>query len=102
VGHTRIWRAARFGTRSVCFASLPVIPPLTCFRCGLERCVYRRPQNVRHSRADGSAPGTMLHNKEKPNLPVSMYPDPEVAPNALVYHINDDIIYNVDIALYNG
>jgi hypothetical protein len=33
---------------------------------------------------------------------VSMYPDPEVAPNALVYHINDDIIYNVDIALYNG
>jgi hypothetical protein len=59
-------------------------------------------QNVRHSRADGSSPGTMLKNKEQPNLPVSMYPDPEVAPNALVYHINDDIIYKVDIALYNG
>lgn len=42
----------------------------------------------------------MLSSKQQPNLPVSMYPDPEVAPQALVYRINDDVVYSVDIAVY--
>ncbi len=31
-----------------------------------------------------------------------MYPDPEVAPRTLVYRINDDIEYQVDIEEFNG
>lgn len=58
-----------------------------------------RAQNIRHSRVDGSQPDTQLAARPNPNLPVSIYPDPEVAPNSLVYRIKDHLMYQVDIDL---
>ena len=65
-----------------------------CAPCGL--------QNVRHHRQDKSLADFQIPDRERPNLPVSMYPDPEVAPHSLVYRINDDLEYQVDIHEFNG
>jgi hypothetical protein len=77
-------------------AVLPVVLVLVPFP------VHAIPQNIRHHRADGSQPAHQIASREKANMPVSMYPEPEVAPDSLVYRIVDDIVYKVDIHEYNG
>lgn len=52
---------------------------------------------IRHHRADGSAPEKQLAAKQRPNLPVSIYPDPEIAPQSDVYRIKDDLEYQMDV-----
>ena len=44
---------------------------------------------------DGSPPDVILHEKERPDLPQSLYPDPEITRNSLVYRIKDDIVYSM-------
>uniref|UniRef100_A0A7S1TQA8 Dolichyl-diphosphooligosaccharide--protein glycosyltransferase 48 kDa subunit n=1 Tax=Phaeomonas parva TaxID=124430 RepID=A0A7S1TQA8_9STRA len=53
--------------------------------------------NVTHSRVDGSPPELLLKQKDKPDLPYSLFPDPEITRNSLVYRIKDTLRYEVTI-----
>jgi len=66
-----------------------------------ERGVLRASQ-IKHSKVDGSLPEVLLKEKERPDLPVSLYPDPEIARQSLGYRINDDVIYQLLIEEYDG
>lgn len=44
----------------------------------------------------------MLATKEKPDLPFSLFPDPELNRQSLVYRIKDDIIYSLVIEEYDA
>lgn len=62
-----------------------------------------RAANLRHSHADGSPAEYQLHDDaDKPDLPLSMFPQPEVARNSRVYRIKDDVVFAVDLQLYNA
>jgi oligosaccharyltransferase complex subunit beta len=52
-----------------------------------------------HQREDGSQPDIMLHEKERPDLPTSLFPDPEITKNSLVYRIADNVTYWAAIEL---
>ena len=49
-----------------------------------------------------SNPEHLLATKEKPDLPFSLFPDPELNRQSLVYRIKDDIIYSLIIEEYDG
>ena len=51
---------------------------------------------------DGGAPELILHEKERPDLPQSLYPDPEITRNSLVYRIKDDIVYSMMVEQLEG
>merc|ERR1711976_261162 len=55
---------------------------------------------VRHHRVDGSEAEHLLNNKQKPDLPFSLYSEPEIAKQSLVYRIKDDIVYSIIIEEY--
>lgn len=52
-------------------------------------------RNIVHHKSDGTPPDVILHEKERPDLPASLYPDPEITRNSLVYRIKDDIVYSM-------
>lgn len=52
-------------------------------------------RDIVHSRADGSQPEVILHEKERPDLPVSLFPDPELTRNSLLYRIKDQLVYSM-------
>jgi oligosaccharyltransferase complex subunit beta len=60
-------------------------------------------KNIHHQRADGSAPAKMLTEKERADLPITLYPDAEIARDSLVYRIKDNLTFSFDIhELQNG
>ena len=61
-----------------------------------------RASNIWHQHASGSPPAHQLHNKSKSTLPRSMYPEPEAAPQSLVYRIKEDVQYFVDLHVWEG
>lgn len=52
-------------------------------------------RDIAHHRTDGVPPDVILHEKERPDLPVTMFPDPELTRNSLVYRIKDEIVYSM-------
>lgn len=52
-------------------------------------------RDITHHRTDGVPPDVILHEKERPDLPVTMFPDPELTRNSLVYRIKDEIVYSM-------
>lgn len=52
-------------------------------------------RNIVHHKSDGSPPDVILHEKERPDLPETLYPDPEITRNSLVYRIKDEIVYSM-------
>lgn len=52
-------------------------------------------RNIIHHKSDGTPPDFILHEKVRPDLPVSLYPDPEITRNSLVYRIKDEIVYSM-------
>uniref|UniRef100_A0A7S3XL48 Dolichyl-diphosphooligosaccharide--protein glycosyltransferase 48 kDa subunit n=1 Tax=Heterosigma akashiwo TaxID=2829 RepID=A0A7S3XL48_HETAK len=66
-----------------------------------ERGVLRA-RGVMHHRADGSAPELLLKEKERADLPPSLFADPEITRNSLVYRVNDDVAYSFAVEVYNG
>lgn len=52
-------------------------------------------RDVEHAQSDGTPPDVILHEKERPDLPQSLYPDPEITRNSLVYRIKDEIVYSL-------
>jgi len=52
-------------------------------------------RDIQHSQEDGTPPDVILHEKERPDLPQSLYPDPEITRNSLVYRIKDRITYSM-------
>lgn len=58
--------------------------------------------DIRHSRADQSAPEKLLGEKDFVDLPVSLFANPELNRESLVYRIKDDIQYNITISEYNA
>ena len=57
-------------------------------------------RDIKHHKADGSPPDVILHEKERPDLPQTLYPDPEITRNSLVYRIKDDIVYSMIVEEY--
>lgn len=58
-------------------------------------------RNVTHCKMDGSPPDVILHEKERPDLPITLYPDPEITRNSLVYRIKDDIRFSIVVEQYD-
>jgi len=61
-----------------------------------------RYRDIQHSKSDGVPPDVILHEKERPDLPISLFPDPEIARNSLVYRIKDEIVFKMVIEQYSG
>lgn len=59
-------------------------------------------RDIVHHKSDGSLPDVMLHEKTRPDLPTTLYPDPEIARNSLVYRIKDDVIYSFTLEQWEG
>mmetsp|Transcript_32652 Transcript_32652/g.33298 ORF Transcript_32652/g.33298 Transcript_32652/m.33298 type:complete len:462 (-) Transcript_32652:143-1528(-) len=57
-------------------------------------------RDVTHSKSDGTPPDIILHEKDRPDLPQTLFPDPEITRNSLVYRIKDDIVYSMIVELY--
>ena len=58
-------------------------------------------RDVVHHKSDGSPPDVILHEKERPNdLPSSLYPDPEITRNSLVYRIKDELVFSMVVEEY--
>ena len=53
-----------------------------------------------HHKSDGAPPDVILHEKERPDLPLSLYPDPEITRNSLVYRVKDEIVYSIQVDEY--
>ena len=53
--------------------------------------------NIRHHRQDGSRPEKMLKNIDRPDQPISLYPDAEIARESLVYRVKDNLTYSMDV-----
>ena len=62
-----------------------------------QRSGVLRVSDVQHSRFDGSQPERMLKNIERPDQPISLYPDAEIARDTLVYRIKDNLTYALTI-----
>jgi len=58
-----------------------------------------RYRDITHHKSDGTPPDVILHEKERPDLPISLYPDPEITRNSLVYRIKDEIVFKMTVEL---
>ncbi|GLD92058.1 hypothetical protein PINS_up000591 [Pythium insidiosum] len=56
-----------------------------------------RMTNVEHKRADGRRPDKMLKETERPDQPLTLYPDAEIARDSLVYRIKDNLTFSFDL-----
>lgn len=57
--------------------------------------------DVTHHKSDGTPPDVILHEKHRPNdLPSSLYPDPEITRNSLVYRIKDELVFSMVVEEY--
>ncbi len=59
-------------------------------------------RDIVHHKLDGSPPDVILHEKTRPDLPISLYPDPEITRNSLVYRIKDTIVYSMVVEQFVG
>lgn len=57
-------------------------------------------RDVSHSKSDGTPPDVILHEKDRPDLPQTLFPDPEITRNSLVYRIKDEIVYSMVVELF--
>lgn len=58
-------------------------------------------RDVTHHMSDGTPPDVILHEKHRPNdLPTSLYPDPEITRNSLVYRIKDELVFSMVVEEY--
>jgi len=57
-------------------------------------------RDVSHSKSDGTPPDVILHEKDRPDLPQTLFPDPEITRNSLVYRIKDEIVYSMIVEVY--
>eukprot|EP00638_Chattonella_subsalsa_P005280 CAMPEP_0117754286 /NCGR_PEP_ID=MMETSP0947-20121206/12742_1 /TAXON_ID=44440 /ORGANISM="Chattonella subsalsa, Strain CCMP2191" /LENGTH=434 /DNA_ID=CAMNT_0005573353 /DNA_START=212 /DNA_END=1516 /DNA_ORIENTATION=- len=61
-----------------------------------------RASNITHHREDGSDPELLLKEKERPDLPASLFADPEITRNSLVYRIKDYLTYSFVMEEFTG
>ncbi|CAM9249999.1 unnamed protein product [Ascophyllum nodosum] len=54
-----------------------------------------RASNITHTRQDGTSAELLLKQKERRDLPLSLFPEPEIAKNSQVYRIKDNVTYSV-------
>lgn len=71
----------------------------------LSKWVFResgilRFRDIVHHKTDGNLPDFLLQEKKKPELPKTLYPDPELARNSLVYRIKDEIFFSMIVEQY--
>lgn len=58
---------------------------------------------VAHTRVDGSAPEQqVVADPQRPDLPKSMFPAPEIARYSQVYRIRDDVVYRADVEAWHA
>lgn len=58
-----------------------------------QRTGVLRATGVRHTRADGTNPELLVSNKARPDLPDSMFPEPEIGRETRAYRIKDDLVF---------
>lgn len=66
-------------------------------RWGFQERGVLRMQNVKHHRADGSQPDKMLSDAKRPDQPITLYNEAEVARDSLVYRIKDNLTFAFDL-----
>jgi oligosaccharyltransferase complex subunit beta len=59
-------------------------------------------RNIAHHKSDGTPPDVILHEKARPDLPLSLFPDTEITRNSLVYRIKDEIVYSMVVEEFRG
>jgi len=59
-------------------------------------------RDIKHHKSDGSPPDVILHEKDRPDQSLSLYPDPEITRNSLVYRIKDQIVYTMIVEEYSS
>lgn len=59
-------------------------------------------RDITHHKSDGTPPDVILHEKERPDQSVTLYPDPEITRNSLVYRIKDELVYSMTVEEYRG
>lgn len=59
-----------------------------------------RVSNISHSRHDGSHPERMLKSINRPDQPISLYPEAEITRDTMVYRIKDNLTYALTIHEY--
>jgi oligosaccharyltransferase complex subunit beta len=57
-------------------------------------------RDIVHHKSDGNSRDSLLYEKEKSDLPKTLYPDPELNRNSLVYRIKDEIIFSMIVEEY--
>lgn len=62
-----------------------------------QRAGVLRASGVRHTRADGTSPELLVSNKARPDLPDSMFPEPEIGRETRAYRIKDELVFQVDL-----
>ncbi|CAN0025574.1 unnamed protein product, partial [Discosporangium mesarthrocarpum] len=60
-----------------------------------------RASEIAHTRHDGTAAELLLKQKERRDLPASLFPEPEIAKNSQVYRIKDNVTYSLVIEEYD-
>jgi oligosaccharyltransferase complex subunit beta len=66
-------------------------------RWGFQERGVLRMQNVQHHREDGSQPDKMLSDAKRPDQPITLYNEAEVARDSLVYRIKDNLTFAFDL-----
>ncbi|CAN0082568.1 unnamed protein product [Laminaria digitata] len=61
-----------------------------------------RASSITHTRLDGSAAELLLKQKERRDLPKSLFPEPEIAKNSQVYRVKDNVTYSVVIEEFDA
>ncbi|CBJ28067.1 Oligosaccharyltransferase, OST48 subunit (or beta subunit) [Ectocarpus siliculosus] len=61
-----------------------------------------RASSITHTRQDGSDAELLLKQKERRDLPMSLFPEPEIAKNSQVYRVKDNVTYSVVIEEFDS
>lgn len=59
-------------------------------------------RDITHHTLAGTPPDIILHEKDRPDLPTTLFPDPELTRNSLVYRIKDEIVYSMVVEEFEG
>eukprot|EP00903_Cladosiphon_okamuranus_P011802 g11090.t1 len=61
-----------------------------------------RASSITHTRQDGTEAELLLKQKERRDLPMSLFPEPEIAKNSQVYRVKDNVTYSVVIEEFDS
>ena len=58
-------------------------------------------RNISHYKHDGSQPDRIVRDREQTTGSVTLYPEPEISRESLIYRINDAVVYELTLEEYD-